>query len=132
MVIKDTLKKIFKNFAVLLLVSAVLGIIVGIIFGEKAAVLSPFGTVFTRLLGMYAVGTAPNVGQLILFALMGVTFSIGCAGVPGGGLAIAFILVNAFGLPVEAVGWIAAVFFYLDVTGTTLKECAFPGGVFAL
>ncbi|MCU6697829.1 hypothetical protein [Laedolimicola ammoniilytica] len=73
---KDTLKKIFKNFAVLLLVSAVLGIIVGIIFGEKAAVLSPFGTVFTRLLGMYAVGTAPNVGQLILFALMGVAFSI--------------------------------------------------------
>lgn len=49
---KDTLKKIFKNFTVLLLVSAVLGIIVGIIFGEKAAVLSPFGTVFTRLLGM--------------------------------------------------------------------------------
>lgn len=73
---KDTLKKNFKNFAVLLLVSAVLGIIVGIIFGEKAAVLSPFGTVFTRLLGMYAVGTAPNVGQLILFALMGVAFSI--------------------------------------------------------
>lgn len=73
---KDTLKKIFKNFAVLLLVSAVLGIIVGIIFGEKSAVLSPFGTVFTRLLGMYAVGTAPNVGQLILFALMGVAFSI--------------------------------------------------------
>ena len=73
---KDTLKKIFKNFAVLLLVSAVLVIIVGIIFGEKAAVLSPFGTVFTRLLGMYAVGTAPNVGQLILFALMGVAFSI--------------------------------------------------------
>lgn len=129
---KDTLKKIFKNFAVLLLVSAVLGIIVGIIFGEKAAVLSPFGTVFTRLLGMYAVGTAPNVGQLILFALIGVAFSIGCAGVPGGGLAIAVILVNAFGLPVEAVGWIAAVFFYLDVTGTTMKECASTGGFFAL
>ena len=129
---KDTLKKIFKNFAVLLLVSAVLDIIVGIIFGEKAAVLSPFGTVFTRLLGMYAVGTAPNVGQLILFALMGVAFSIDCAGVPGGGLAIAVILVNAFGLPVEAAGWIAAVFFYLDVTGTTMKECASTGGFFAL
>ena len=129
---KDTLKKIFKNFAVLLLVSAVLGIIVGFIFGEKAAVLSPFGTVFTRLLGMYAVGTAPNVGQLILFSLMGVAFSIGCAGVPGGGLAIAVILVNAFGLPVEVVGWIAAIFFYLDVTGTTMKECASTGGFFAL
>ena len=73
------------------------------------------------MLGMYAVGTAPNVGQLILFALMGVAFSIGCAGVPGGGLAIAVILVNAFGLPVEVVGWIAAVFFYLDVTGTTMN-----------
>ena len=129
---KDTLKKIFKNFAVLLLVSAVLGIIVGIIFGEKVAVLSPFGTVFTRLLGMYAVGTAPNVGQVILLALIGVAFSIGCAGVPGGRLAIAVILVNAFGLPVEAVGWIAAVFFYLDVTGTTMKECASTGGFFAL
>lgn len=77
-----------------MLVSAVLGIIVGIIFGEKAAVLSPFGTVFTRLLGMYAVGTAPNVGQLILFALMGVAFSIAAQAVPGGGLAIAVILVN--------------------------------------
>ena len=73
------------------------------------------------MLGMYAVGTAPNVGQLILFALMGVAFSIGCAGVPGGGLAIAVILVNAFGLPVEVVSWIAAVFFYLDVTGTTMN-----------
>ncbi len=73
------------------------------------------------MLGMYAVGTAPNVGQLVLFALMGVAFSIGCAGVPGGGLAIAVILVNAFGLPVEVVGWIAAVFFYLDVTGTTMN-----------
>jgi Na+/H+-dicarboxylate symporter len=73
------------------------------------------------MLGMYAVNTPPNIAQLILFVFMGIAFSIGTAGVPGGGLAIAAILVNAFGLPVEVVGMIAAVFFYLDVTGTTIN-----------
>ena len=69
---KDTLKKIFKNFAVLLLVSAVLGIIVGIIFEEKAAVLSPFGTVFTRLLGM-------TVPVLVFFSISSSFANIGDA-----------------------------------------------------
>ena len=73
------------------------------------------------MLGMYAVGTAPTIGQLFLFVIMGIAFSIGCAGVPGGGLAIAVILVNAFGLPTEVVAWIAAVFFYLDITGTPMN-----------
>ena len=73
------------------------------------------------MLGMYAVGTSPTIGQLFLFVIMGIAFSIGCAGVPGGGLAIAVILVNAFGLPTEVVAWIAAIFFYLDVTGTPMN-----------
>ena len=69
---KDTLKKIFKNFAVLLLVSTVLGIIIGIIFGEKVAVLSPFGTVFTRLLGM-------TVPVLVFFSISSSFANIGDA-----------------------------------------------------
>lgn len=73
------------------------------------------------MLGFYAVGYSPTFGQLIQFVLLGVLFSIGTAGVPGGGLAIAVILVNTFGLPVEVVGWIGAVFFYLDVTGTAIN-----------
>jgi Na+/H+-dicarboxylate symporter len=73
------------------------------------------------MLGMFAIGQSPTVPQLFLFALMGVAFSVGCAGVPGGGLAIAVILINAFNLPVEVVGWIAAIFFYLDITGTTIN-----------
>lgn len=73
------------------------------------------------MLGMYAVGTAPSIGELILFVVMGIAFSIGCAGVPGGGLAIAVILINAFGLPVQVVAWIAAIFFYLDITGTAMN-----------
>ena len=73
------------------------------------------------MLGMYAVGTAPSIGQLFLFVVMGIAFSIGCAGVPGGGIAIAIILMNAFGLPLEVVGWIAAVFYYLDITGTPMN-----------
>ncbi|BES66339.1 dicarboxylate/amino acid:cation symporter [Gottschalkiaceae bacterium SANA] len=73
------------------------------------------------MLGMYAIGANPTVPQILQFVLLGVLFSIGCAGVPGGGIAIAVILVNTFGLPVEIVGWIAAVFFYLDVTGTAIN-----------
>ena len=56
----------------LLLVSAILGIIVGIIFGEKAAVLSPFGTVFTRLLGM-------TVPVLVFFSISSSLANIGDA-----------------------------------------------------
>lgn len=73
------------------------------------------------MLGMFAIGQTPNIGNLILFVVMGIAFSIGCAGVPGGGLAIAVILVNAFGLPVEVVAWIAAIFFWLDITGTAMN-----------
>lgn len=73
------------------------------------------------MLGMYAIGAEPTVAQLFLFVLLGVAFSIGCAGVPGGGIAIAVILVNAFGLPTEVVAWIAAVFYYLDITGTPMN-----------
>lgn len=72
------------------------------------------------MLGMYAVNQAPSVGDLLLFIVMGIAFSVGCAGVPGGGLAIAVILVNAFGLPTQVVSWISAVFF-LDTTGTAMN-----------
>lgn len=56
----------------LLLVSAVLGIIIGIIFGEKVAALSPFGTVFTRLLGM-------TVPVLVFFSISSSFANIGDA-----------------------------------------------------
>ena len=73
------------------------------------------------MLGMYAIGQNPTFGNLLLFVVMGIVFSVGCAGVPGGGLAIAVILVNAFGLPTQVVAWIAAVFFFLDTTGTAMN-----------
>ena len=73
------------------------------------------------MLGFYAMGINPTFAQVVQFVLLGVLFSIGTAGVPGGGIAIAVILVNTFGLPVQIVGWIAAVFFYLDVTGTAIN-----------
>lgn len=49
------------------------------------------------------------------------TGMLGCAGVPGGGIAIAVILVKAFNLPEDVVAWIAAVFAYLDITGTPMN-----------
>ena len=46
------LKKIWKNykFPIILLVSIIIGCIIGIIFGEDASVLKPFGTVFINML----------------------------------------------------------------------------------
>lgn len=46
------LKKIWKNyrFPLILLVSIIIGCIIGIIFGEDASVLKPFGTVFINML----------------------------------------------------------------------------------
>ncbi|AYO31393.1 dicarboxylate/amino acid:cation symporter [Biomaibacter acetigenes] len=73
------------------------------------------------MLGMYAVGTNPTIIDLLQFVFLGVLFSIGCAGVPGGGLAIATILIQAFNLPTQIVAWIAAIFAYLDVTGTAIN-----------
>src|SRR5699024_4751504 len=43
------------------------------------------------MLGMYAVGDSPTFGQMIIFVVVGILFTIGTAGVPGGGLAIATI-----------------------------------------
>ena len=94
------------------------GVPLGVTFNmDSMAIEIPLYT----MLGMYAVGTAPTISQLFLFVIMGIAFSIGCAGVPGGGIAIAIILMNAFGLPLEVVGWIAAVFYYLDITGTPMN-----------
>jgi len=73
------------------------------------------------MLGMYALGTPPTFIEVLQFVILGVLFSIGCAGVPGGGLAIATILVQAFNLPIQVVAWIAAVFAYLDITGTAIN-----------
>ena len=49
---KFSLKKIFKNYkmTLLLLLAIILGAVVGLTFGEDAAVLSPLGDLFLNLL----------------------------------------------------------------------------------
>ncbi len=46
------MKKVFKNYksTIILLVAIVIGVLVGLVFKEKAAVLSPFGDIFINLL----------------------------------------------------------------------------------
>jgi len=73
------------------------------------------------MLGMFAINMQPTIAELIQFLFLGLAFSIGCAGVPGGGIAIAVILVKTFNLPEDVVAWIAAVFAYLDITGTPMN-----------
>jgi len=94
------------------------GIPLGVTFNmDSMAIIIPLYI----LLGMYPLGMQPSFIQLIQFVLLGIAFSIGCAGVPGGGIAIAAIVIGMYNLPIEVVGWIAAVFPILDVSGTVMN-----------
>ena len=49
---KKIIQWINSHFSLTLLVSVIIGVVLGIVLGDSASVLKPFGTIFTRLLGM--------------------------------------------------------------------------------
>jgi Na+/H+-dicarboxylate symporter len=68
-----------------------------------------------------AAGVELGITQIILILLIGLLLSEGSNGVPGGGLVIAFIFVEAFHLPVEIVAMVAGIFHLIDVGNTTIN-----------
>lgn len=73
------------------------------------------------MLGVFAAGGSPSFFELFIYVIVGLAFTIGTAGVPGGGLAIATILVTTFNLPMDVVAWVSSIFIFLDVTGTVMN-----------
>lgn len=67
-------------------------------------------------------GVDMGLGQLLKIILLGTVFSLGGSGIPGSNIVKVLVLVQAFSLPTEVVGIIAAFYRLFDM-GTTTNNC---------
>ena len=68
-----------------------------------------------------AVGVEFTLTQAVTIILIGLLLSEGSGGIPGGGLVIALIFVEAFSLPVEVAGIVAGIYRLIDMGSTTVN-----------
>ena len=68
-----------------------------------------------------AAGVEFTLTQAITILLIGLLLSEGSGGIPGGGLVIALIFVEAFNLPVEIAGIVAGIYRLIDMGSTTVN-----------
>lgn len=68
-----------------------------------------------------AAGVEFTLTQAITIVLIGLLLSEGSGGIPGGGLVIALIFVEAFNLPVEIAGIVAGIYRLIDMGSTTVN-----------
>lgn len=66
-----------------------------------------------------AVGVSFGVGELLVLIALGALFSAAAPGVPNGGLVNQFLLLRAFGLPVEIGVLVAGIYRLVDMPTTT-------------
>ena len=66
-----------------------------------------------------AVGRSFGVGELLMVIALGALFSAAAPGVPNGGLVNQFLLLRAFGLPVEIGVLVAGIYRLVDMPTTT-------------
>ena len=53
--------------------------------------------------------------------LIGFLLSMGSGGIPGGGLVVALVYVQAFGLPLEVAAIVGGIYRLVDMGNTTLN-----------
>ncbi|MEM8936093.1 MAG: dicarboxylate/amino acid:cation symporter [Pseudomonadota bacterium] len=68
-----------------------------------------------------AAGVEFTLTQAVTIILIGLLLSEGSGGIPGGGLVIALIFVEAFNLPVEVAGIVAGIYRLIDMGSTTVN-----------
>ncbi|TQV67749.1 dicarboxylate/amino acid:cation symporter [Exilibacterium tricleocarpae] len=68
-----------------------------------------------------AAGVEFTLTEQITIVLIGLLLSEGSGGIPGGGLVIALIFVEAFNLPVEVAGIVAGIYRLIDMGSTTVN-----------
>lgn len=68
-----------------------------------------------------AAGVEFTLAQQVTIVLVGLLLSEGAGGIPGGGLVIALIFVEAFSLPIEVAGIVAGVYRLVDMGSTTIN-----------
>ncbi|MDO4278821.1 MAG: dicarboxylate/amino acid:cation symporter [Lachnoclostridium edouardi] len=73
------------------------------------------------LFAAQAAGISLTLPTLINAVIIALILTTGGGGIPGGGLVLIAIMIDAFNLPVEAVAVISGVFFVMDMTITMLN-----------
>lgn len=68
-----------------------------------------------------AAGVEFTLAQQVIIVLVGLILSEGSGGIPGGGLVISLIFVEAFDLPLEVGGLVAGIYRLIDMGNTTVN-----------
>ncbi len=68
-----------------------------------------------------SAGIEFTLAEQVTIVLIGLVLSEGSGGIPGGGLVIALIFVEAFNLPLEIAGIVAGIYRLIDMGGTTIN-----------
>lgn len=68
-----------------------------------------------------AAGIEFSFARLVTILVIGLVLSEGSGGIPGGGLVIALIFVEAFHLPLEIAGIVAGIYRLIDMGSTTIN-----------
>ena len=79
-----------------------------------------YGCVITFI--SQVIGAPLDVGTMVKVVVLSAILSTGGGGIPGSGIVKLFVMVEAFGLPTEIVGIIAAFYHIFDM-GTTINNC---------
>ena len=79
-----------------------------------------YGCVITFI--SQVIGAPLDVGTMVKVVVLSAILSTGGGGIPGSGIVKLFVMVEAFGLPTEIVGIIAAFYHIFDM-GTTTNNC---------
>ncbi len=68
-----------------------------------------------------AAGVDFSLAQMVTILLVGLLLSEGSGGIPGGGLVIALIFVQAFNLPLEIAAIVGGIYRLVDMGNTTIN-----------
>jgi Na+/H+-dicarboxylate symporter len=68
-----------------------------------------------------AAGVNFNIASQVTIVLVGLILSEGSGGIPGGGLVVALIFVQAFHLPVEIAAIVGGIYRLIDMGSTTIN-----------
>jgi len=66
-------------------------------------------------------GVHLTIGSLISIIILGVIMAAGVAGVPGGAIMMASVLMNIMGMPLTIIPWIAGIYRLIDMPNTMLN-----------
>ena len=68
-----------------------------------------------------AAGVQFDMSSLFMVLVVGLILSVGSGGIPAGGLVVALIFVEAFGLPLEIAAIVGGIYRLLDMGNTTIN-----------